>query len=119
MPNPKLGSVSADISRAVQQARQGQVEFKTDKSGTVHVGCGRLAFGEAKLADNIAAVAKAIVAAKPSGAKGQYLRSAFLHSTHGPSVPLDIRVEPFKTNLSRAAMAQTTPTPTTAAASVA
>ena len=103
MPNPKLGSVSADIGRAVQQARQGQVEFKTDKGGTVHVGCGRLSFGPEKLADNVAAVARAIIAAKPSGAKGQYLRSAFLHSTHGPSVPLDIRVEPFKTNTSRAA----------------
>ena len=105
MPNPKLGSVTADVTRAIQSARQGQVEFKTDKSGVVHVGCGRLAFGPDKLADNVAAVARAIVAAKPSGAKGQYLRSAFLHSTHGPSVPLDIRLEPFKTNLSRVAPA--------------
>ena len=113
MPNPKLGSVAADIGRAVTLARQGQVEFKTDKGGTVHVGCGRLSFGPAKLADNVAAVARAIVAAKPSGAKGQYLRSAFLHSTHGPGVPLDIRTEPFKSN-NRAA-----PPPVTSAAAAA
>ena len=118
MPNPKLGSVTADISRAVQQARQGQVEFKTDKGGTVHVGCGRLSFGPDKLADNVAAVARAIVSNKPSGAKGQYLRSAFLHSTHGPSVPLDIRVEPFKANTSRAAAVAAPTTASPAAATV-
>ena len=114
MPSPKLGSVAADIARAVSLARQGQVEFKTDKGGTVHVGCGRLAFGVDKLAENIAAVTRALLAAKPSGAKGQYLRTAFLHSTHGPSVPLDIRVEPFKVNAGRAAAAAAASTTATA-----
>lgn len=90
MPNPKLGTVTIDIESAVKQAKSGQVEFRTDKSGIIHAGVGKLSFTLSELIANVHALVKAVIKAKPSGAKGTYLREAFVTSTMGTSVKLDI-----------------------------
>ena len=96
MPNPKMGTVTLQVREAVRTARQGQVTFKTEKGGVLHVQCGKLSFTHQQLTENVAALVKAVVAARPAGAKGNLIRGAFLHSTHSPSVPLDLRQEPFR-----------------------
>jgi len=96
MPNPKLGTVTMNVREAIRTARQGQVTYKTEKAGVVHVLCGRLSFTPEQLEENVAEVVKAVLQARPAGAKGSFVRSAFLHATHGPSVPLDLRAEPFR-----------------------
>ena len=96
MPNPKLGTVTANVAEAVAAARQGQVTFKTEKAGVVHVQCGKLSFTQPQLNENVAALVRRIAESRPPGAKGNFVRSAFLHATHGPSVPLDLRQEPFR-----------------------
>ena len=90
MPNPKLGTVTPDVSGAVKAAKAGTVEFRAEKAGIVHAGVGKASFDDALLSENIRAFVQAIVRAKPSGAKGQYLRKASLTSTMGPSLRLDI-----------------------------
>lgn len=92
MPNPKAGTVvqPGDLSRAVAEARKGRVEFKLDRTSIIHVPVGKVSFDGKKLAENIEAVIDAVVRAKPSGAKGQYIRSAYVSSTMGPSVGLDL-----------------------------
>lgn len=91
MPNPKLGTVTQDVGAAVQAAKGGQVEFRVEKAGIIHAGVGKASFAEADLKENIRALADAIVKAKPSGAKGTYLKRVALSSTMGPGIKLDIQ----------------------------
>jgi large subunit ribosomal protein L1 len=90
MPNPKLGTVTNDVAEAVQAAKGGQVEFRAEKAGIVHAGVGKASFPDAALAENIKAFARAIANAKPSGAKGTYIKRVSVSSTMGPGVKLDV-----------------------------
>ena len=90
MPNPKLGTVTPDVTGAVKAAKAGTVEFRAEKAGIVHAGVGKVSFNDQALSENIIAFVGAIIRAKPSGAKGTYLKKAALSSTMGPSVKLDI-----------------------------
>ena len=93
MPNPKSGTVVAasNLPRAIEDARKGRVEFKLDRTAIIHVPLGKVSFDEDKLMDNLTALVEAVVKAKPSGAKGQYVRSAFLTTTMGPGIKLDLQ----------------------------
>ena len=93
MPNPKSGTVVAatDLPRVIGDARKGRVEFKLDRTAIIHVPLGKVSFEADKLADNLAAVVEAVVKAKPSGAKGQYIRTAFLTTTMGSGIRLDLK----------------------------
>jgi len=93
MPNPKSGTVVAvdDLPRVIDDARKGRVEFKLDRTAIIHVPLGKISFDSDKLMDNLTAVVEAIVKAKPSGAKGQYVRSASLTTTMGPGIELDLK----------------------------
>ena len=91
MPNPKAGTVTFDIGRAVREVKGGRVEFRTDKFGIVHVPIGKVSFATDQLHGNLAALVEALVRNKPSSSKGQYLRSLYLASTMGPSVPVDVK----------------------------
>jgi len=90
MPNPKLGTVTMDVKGAVNAARSGQVEFRAEKAGIVHAGIGKASFDEAKLVENIRAFVDAIQKAKPTGAKGTYVKKAAISSTMGPGVRVDV-----------------------------
>ena len=90
MPNPKLGTVTMDVKGAVLAAKSGQVEFRAEKAGIIHAGIGKASFDDAKLAENIRALVDAVQKAKPTGAKGTYLKTASLSSTMGPGVALDV-----------------------------
>ena len=93
MPNPKSGTVvpAADLPKVIEDARKGRVEFRLDRTAIIHVPLGKVSFDENKLVDNLTAIMEAIVKAKPSGAKGQYVKSAFLTTTMGPSIRLDLK----------------------------
>ena len=93
MPNPKSGTVVPvdDLPGAIEDARKGRVEFKLDRTAIIHVPLGKVSFGEDKLMGNLAAVVEAVVKAKPSGARGQYVRSAFLTTSMGPGIRLDLK----------------------------
>jgi large subunit ribosomal protein L1 len=90
MPNPKLGTVTMDVGRAVREHKAGKLEYRVDKAGTIHLAIGKLSFDAAKLVDNIQALLDAIVRAKPATSKGTYLKKISLSTTMGPG----IRVEP-------------------------
>ncbi|UWP89357.1 50S ribosomal protein L1 [Aliiroseovarius crassostreae] len=90
MPNPKVGTVTMDVKAAVEAAKGGEVQFKAEKGGVVHAGVGKASFDEAKLVENVRAFVGAVQKAKPSGAKGAYMKKVVLTSTMGPSVTLDI-----------------------------
>jgi large subunit ribosomal protein L1 len=92
MPNPRAGTVvqEADISRAIDEARKGRQEFRLDRTGVIHAIFGKVSFDEDKLQENLAALMEAIVAAKPTGIKGQYIRSAAMTTAMGPSIKLDV-----------------------------
>jgi len=89
MPNPKVGTVTFDVAKAVREAKAGKVEFRVEKAGIVHVPVGKVSFEPTKLTDNVKALMQALVKAKPSTAKGLYLRSITLSSTMGPGVRID------------------------------
>ncbi len=90
MPNPKLGTVTPDVVAAVQAAKAGQVEFRVEKAGIIHGGVGKASFSEDALLANVRAFVDAVVKAKPSGAKGTYLRKLALSSTMGPGIKIDV-----------------------------
>jgi large subunit ribosomal protein L1 len=90
MPNPRTGTVTMDVGRVVRESKGGRVEFRTDKSGVLHGPVGKISFEADKLAENLGAFVDAIVRAKPTGAKGQYLRSITVTSTMGPGLKLDL-----------------------------
>jgi large subunit ribosomal protein L1 len=90
MPNPKIGTVTPDVAEAVTAAKGGQVTFKVEKAGVVHAGVGKVSFDAAKLEENIRAFVDAVQRAKPSGAKGTYMKKVSLSSTMGPGVSVDI-----------------------------
>src|SRR5271154_418789 len=92
MPNPKTGTVTTDVAAAVKEIKAGKVEFRADKTSLVHVPVGKLSFPAEKLVDNATTVILSIVRAKPSAAKGKYIKSVTLSSTMGPGVPLDSAV---------------------------
>ena len=90
MPNPKLGTVTKDVAEAVKAAKGGQVEFRVEKAGVIHAGVGKASFSEQALSENINAFVGAIQKAKPSGAKGSYMKKVALSSTMGPGIKLDL-----------------------------
>jgi large subunit ribosomal protein L1 len=89
MPNPRLGTVTMDVKGAVSAAKGGQVEFRAEKAGIIHAGIGKISFDEDKLLENAKALADAIIRAKPTGAKGTYVKSVAVSSTMGPGVKVD------------------------------
>ena len=93
MPNPKSGTVVSpgDLPRVIQASRQGRVEFKLDRTAIIHVPVGKISFEEIKLVENLTAIVEAIMKAKPSGAKGQYVKTASLTTTMGPGIKLDLK----------------------------
>ena len=91
MPNPKLGTVTFDVSRAVREAKAGKVEFRVDKAGNVHVPVGKRSFNQMQLSANALALLEAIIRAKPSASKGQYLRTVTVSSTMGPAIKVDVQ----------------------------
>ena len=90
MPNPKLGTVTMDVASAVKDAKGGAIEFRAEKAGIVHAGVGKVSFGKKKLLENVQAFIAAIVAAKPSGAKGIYVKRISLSSTMGVGLKIDL-----------------------------
>jgi len=89
MPNPKVGTVTMDVRKAVEESKAGKIEYRTDRTAIVHLAIGKVSFDERKLLENYAAVIEEMVRAKPSAAKGRYLRSITLSSTMGPGVKVD------------------------------
>lgn len=93
MPNPKSGTIvanPADLPRVIQESKGGRVEFRNDKTGLLHVGIGKLSFSEGQIRDNLLSIIDAVVRAKPTGAKGTYVRSITLTSTMGPGIHMDV-----------------------------
>ncbi len=88
MPNPKTGTVTFEVGKAVQEVKAGKVEFRVDKTGVIHVPVGRLSFPTEKLIENIRTLVDAVLRAKPTAAKGRYVRAAYCGSTMSPAVPL-------------------------------
>jgi large subunit ribosomal protein L1 len=93
MPNPKSGTVvpAADLPRVINEAHKGQVEFKLDRTNIIHVPVGKVSFDADKLAENAMSVIESVIKAKPSGAKGQYIKSVFIKTTMGPGIKLDMK----------------------------
>ena len=90
MPNPKAGTITFDLERAIKEVKGGRVEFKVDKAAIVHVAVGKSSFEAAALVDNLATLVDAVNRAKPAGSKGQYLRSLTIASTMGPGIRVDV-----------------------------
>jgi len=93
MPNPKSGTVTTDVTKAVSEAKAGKVEYRVDSTGIVHLGVGKVSFGEVKLEQNVSAVIASIKSVKPNSIKGAYLKSAYLTTTMGPSLRLTLSGE--------------------------
>jgi large subunit ribosomal protein L1 len=102
MPNPKVGTVTQDVKKAVQEAKKGRVEFKVDKSGNLHVPIGKISFDEQKLIDNALEVIETVQKLRPTGLKGQYMKNIVMKTTMSPSVKLNIQ-EILRTLESKAA----------------
>ena len=94
MPNPKTGTVTTDVAKAVKDAKAGKVEFRADKQGMIHVPLGKMKFSAEDLMKNFATLADAVIKAKPSAAKGTYLKSIYLATTMGPGIKLDAKNTP-------------------------
>ena len=92
MPNPKAGTVTPDIARAIKEAKAGKIEYRLDKTNIIHCPIGKVSFGTDKIAENFDALVNAIIKAKPAAAKGQYIKSCAVTTTMGPSV----RINPSK-----------------------
>ena len=90
MPNPKVGTVTMDVAQAVKNAKGGEVQFRVEKAGVIHGGVGKASFAPEALVENVKAFVQAVNRAKPSGAKGTYLKKISLSSTMGPGVTVDI-----------------------------
>jgi large subunit ribosomal protein L1 len=90
MPNPKVGTVTMDVATAIANAKGGEVQFRVEKAGVIHGGVGKVSFDDAKLAENIRAFIDAVARARPSGAKGTYLKKVSVSSTMGPGVAVDL-----------------------------
>lgn len=92
MPNPKSGTVVAmdNLPRVIEDARKGRVEYKLDRTAIIHVPLGKVSFDDSMLMDNLISVIEAVMKSKPSGAKGQYVKSAYLTTTMGPGIKLDL-----------------------------
>ncbi|SEQ04210.1 50S ribosomal protein L1 [Thalassovita taeanensis] len=90
MPNPKVGTVTMDVKAAIEAAKGGEVQFKAEKAGVVHAGVGKASFDEAKLVENIRAFVGAVSRARPTGAKGAYMKKVAISSTMGPGVSIDL-----------------------------
>src|SRR5450432_2080411 len=93
MPNPKTGTVTFDVAKAIQEIKAGKVEFRTDKTALVHVPVGKISFSADKLIDNATTVITSVIKAKPAVAKGKYIKACYLSSTMGPGIPLDTAVQ--------------------------
>ena len=91
MPNPRSGTVTPDIGRAIREIKGGRVEFRVDRTGVIHAPIGKVSFSEDQILQNLSALVDAVVRAKPSGAKGQYIRTVNVASTMGPGVGLDLQ----------------------------
>jgi large subunit ribosomal protein L1 len=89
MPNPKTGTVTIDVARAVQEVKAGKVEFRTDKTALVHVPVGKISFTPDKLIENATTLISSVIKAKPSVAKGKYIKGCYLSSSMGPGISLD------------------------------
>ncbi len=96
MPNPKLGTVTMDLTKAVSEIKAGKVEYRTDKAGNVHVPIGKASFDAEKLVENLQVILDTLVKVKPAAAKGQYIRSITVSATMGPAVPLNINFKSAK-----------------------
>ncbi|HJY05295.1 MAG TPA: 50S ribosomal protein L1 [Bryobacteraceae bacterium] len=97
MPNPKTGTVTTDVAKAIQEIKAGKVEFRVDKTGVIHAPVGKVSFANDKLLENANSLIQAVIKAKPSAAKGKYVKSATICSTMGPGVALDVTVMNVKT----------------------
>jgi large subunit ribosomal protein L1 len=89
MPNPKTGTVTVDVAKAVQEVKAGKVEFRVDKTGIIHAPVGKVSFSTDKLIENASSLISAVIKAKPAVAKGKYVRSATVCSTMGPGIAID------------------------------
>jgi large subunit ribosomal protein L1 len=89
MPNPKVGTVTFDVGKAVQDLKSGQVEFKADKAGNLHVSIGKVSFGQEKLRENILSLLDAVIKAKPASSKGTYVKGLAISTTMGPGIKVD------------------------------
>ena len=89
MPNPKTGTVTADVAKAIDEIKAGKVEFRVDKAGNIQAGVGKLSFSDEQLEENARSLIEAVIRAKPAASKGKYLKSIYLSSTMGPGIELD------------------------------
>ncbi len=91
MPNPKTGTVTMDVAKAVQEVKSGKIDFRVDKTGIVHAGIGKVSFEADKIADNANEIIQTLIKLKPTAAKGTYIKSIYLSSTMSPAIALDIK----------------------------